>query len=629
MQDARARPGLPELIPREVLLGNPERAQPQVSPDGKRIAFLAPTDGVLNIWVQTLGRDDARAVTRDAKRGIRVYFWAEDSQTLLYLQDAGGDENWQLHRVDPQSGQDSTLTPAGVRAGIVATSPRLPDQVLVSTNERDKTVFDVYRLDLKTGEMREDVRNPGNVLGWIADLDLRVRAALAMDADAKTQLLVRDDPDSAWRTLVSWSPLEEGSPVAFSADGESLLVADNKTTDMQRLYSMKLATGEQTEIFHDPKAEFIDGLVHPTERVVQAVASERLRKKWTVLDERVQRDFKILRALQRDDFSVVSRSRDDGVWVVATEADRTGQQYYIYYREQRRVAFLFDTRPKLRRYQLAAMQPLEIPTRDGLRMVSYLTRPTWAGEGEKLPLVLFVHGGPWGRDSWTYHPYVQWLANRGYAVLQVNFRGSAGFGKDFLNAGNKEWGRKMQHDLEDAVKWAIASACADPERIGILGGSYGGYAVLAGVTFTPDLYAVAVDIVGPSNIVTLLESVPPYWKPMLALFQVRVGDLKADREMLEARSPLHFAERIRTPLIIFQGANDPRVKQAESDQIVKAIRDRGGRVDYVVYADEGHGFARPPNRLDFIGRAERFLAEQLGGRLEPFTPPEGSTADQR
>lgn len=617
------------VIPRTLLFENPERTQARISPGGSRLSYIAPVDGVLNIWVQTLGADDARPVTADTGRGVRIHFWAKDGKHLLYLQDKGGDENWHVHRVDPATGEDVVLTPfEGVRAGIVALSKRLPGEMLITLNKRDRTLFDVHRLDLETGEVVEDTQNPGNVLGWLADDDLKVRAAVAMDGNGNTQLLVRDGDDDEWRILRAWSPLEEGDALDFSADGRSLLIADNKDTDTKRLFSLEIESGKITEIFHDPSADMVGAMLHPDTKTVEAVAVERLRKKWTLLDKSVAADLEALRGLGDDDFGIAARSNDNRRWVVYVNGDTHATRYYLYDRDAGKAEFLFDSLPQLGEYRLAPMKPVVIEARDGLELVSYLTLPP-GSDPKGLPMVLLVHGGPWSRDGWGYDSQAQWLANRGYVVLQPNFRGSSGFGKDFLNAGNKEWGRRMQDDLTDAVGWAVETVGVDPGRVGIMGGSYGGYAALAGVTFTPDLYAAAVDIVGPSNLITLMNSIPPYWKPMMAIFSYRLGDMETEKEMLEARSPLNFIDRIITPLIIFQGANDPRVKQAESDQIVEAIRGRGGRVDYVVYGDEGHGFARPPNRIDFIGRAEQFLAEHLGGRVEPFEPSEGTTAEVR
>jgi dipeptidyl aminopeptidase/acylaminoacyl peptidase len=421
--DTEKAPAGVALIPRAVLFDNPEKSSAQLSPDGTRLSYLAPVDGVLNIWVQTPGQEDAKPVTKDKKRGVRIYFWTEDSKYLIYLQDKGGDENWQVHQVNPETAEDKTLTPFDeVRSGIVALSKRKPDEMLIQMNRRNKTVFDVYRVDLKTGKMEIDTLNPGHVMMWLADDDLQVRAGVAFDQEGQTLLLVRDTVKDKWRLLRSWTPLEEGGAVTFSADGKSLMVVGNKDTDTKRLYSMEIKTGKITEIFHNPEADFVDGLIHPDDKVVEAVANERLRKKWTILDKRVEKDFEILRQLGQDDFKVVSRTADDKKWIVAVSKDIRGRVYYLYDRAAGKTTHLFDARPKLKEYQLAPMKPLEIKSRDGLSLVSYLTVPPQAKEGEKLPMVLLVHGGPWWRDFWGYEPEAQWLANRGYAVLQVNFR---------------------------------------------------------------------------------------------------------------------------------------------------------------------------------------------------------------
>jgi dipeptidyl aminopeptidase/acylaminoacyl peptidase len=418
--------------------------------------------------------------------------------------------------------------------------------------------------------------------------------------------------------------------VTFTRDGRSLVLLDNQGRDKARLIRLELATGRVTELCADERADLSRRvLIHPDDLTVQAIATHYLKLRWKVLDRRVRQDFaRLARLAGLLNFRVLNRTSDGRRWVVQQSGDVQRSRYYLYDRADRRARFLFAVRPELERFRLAPMVPHVIRARDGLRLVSYLTLPLGRSP-RRLPLVLLVHGGPWSRDRWRYHPWTQWLANRGYAVLQVNFRGSAGFGKAFLAAGNREWGRKMQRDLTDAVRWAVARGTADPRRVAIMGSSYGGYAALAGVTFTPKRYAAAVDLVGPSNLETLLASIPPYWKPLRAIFRVRVGDRVRDRRLLYQRSPLHFAHRIRTPLLIFQGRNDPRVKPAESEQIVRAIRRRGGQVGYVVYPDEGHGLRRAANRLDFAGRVEAFLGRHLGGRVEPYVLQAGTSAEVR
>ncbi|MFH2008495.1 MAG: S9 family peptidase [bacterium] len=620
----------PDLIPRRVIFGNPKKTSLRISPDGTRVSYLAPVNGVLNVWVQTIGGNDATAVTRDRYRGIRSYDWTQDAKSILYLQDVGGDENYRIYQVELASGKVTLHTPdKDVRAGIVAVSKHHPGTVLISMNKRNRRLFDVYRLELATGKVTLEATNPGSVVSWVADFGFQIRAALAIDQKGQKSLLVRDAPDKPWRTIRTWSHLESGGPAAFTKDGKAIIALGNKGSDKTRLYTIGVADGKITEIYTNPKADLSGVELNPDDNHIEAVSTEYIRKEWKVIDPKLKPDLNALRKLAAGNrFGIVNRTHDDKRWVVAVGGPNLPVRYYLYDRPAKRFKLLVATRLELKNYKLSPMKPVIIPARDGLPLVCYLTTPSKPFPG-KQPLVLFVHGGPWSRDKYSYHPWVQWLANRGYVVLQVNFRGSSGFGKKYLNAGNKEWGRKMQHDLSDAVKWAIDNAQVDPKRVGIMGGSYGGYATLAGVAFTPDLYAAAVDIVGPSSILTLLKSIPPYWKPLMAVFRVRVGDIDSDKDMLKARSPLYFADRIKTPLAIFQGANDPRVKIGESNQIVAAIRKRGGKVLYVVYPDEGHGFRREPNRMDFLARTEEFLGKHLRGRVQPFAEVPGSKGEVR
>lgn len=616
-----------DLIPRTVIFGNPKKATLRISPDGTRLSYRAPVKGVMNVWVQTIGKDDAKAVTTDTYRGIRAYFWSPDGKSILYTQDVGGNENYRIYQVTLATGKARLLTPEnGVRAGIVGVSKRHPNTILVSMNQRNPRLFDVYRLDLQTGKATLDTQNPGKVISWVADFDFQIRAAMAIDAQGQKNLLARDSAKKPWRTLRTWTALESGGPVAFTKDGKSIIVVGNKGSDKRRLYTLGLADGKITEIYTNPNADLAGVELNPDDNRIEAVSTEYVKKVWKAIDPKFKADLDALRGLAKGNrFGIASRTHDDKRWVIALGGPTVPVRYYLYDRSTKKFQLLVATRPELKRFRLSPMKPVIIPARDGLKLVCYLTQPAKPLAG-KQPMVLFVHGGPWARDKYSYHPWVQWLANRGYVVLQVNFRGSAGFGKKYLNLGNKQWGKNMQHDLTDAVKWAIANANVDPRHVGIMGGSYGGYAALAGVTFTPNLYRAAVDIVGPSNIITLLKSIPPYWKPLMAVFGTRVGDLKKDYNALMDRSPLCHADKITTPLAIFQGANDPRVKIHESDQIVAAIRKRKGKVLYVVYPDEGHGFRREPNRMDFLARTERFLAKHLGGRLQPFAAVTGSKA---
>ncbi len=609
----------PDLIPREVLFGNPERSTPRLSPDGKMLAYLAPSDGnATQVFVRTIGKNDDRQMTHDKKRGIRIYFWAFDGEHLLYLQDTDGDENHHVYSVSLKTKLVRDLTPfQGIRAAGVHAAPEHPHEILVGLNIKNRAKFDVYRIHLNSGALELDTENPGTVMDWVPDADFKIRAALATTPqDGGTDLLVREAVDQKWKKLRHWSFEESGSPVGFSKDGKTLYLEGNHDANTSRLLALDLATGKEKVLAEDETYDVGGVLVHPTRHTIQAVSFNRDKVEWKLLDKDIAEDFKALAQVRSGQFSVSSRDLADKTWLVAYTTDDAPTTYYTYDRESRQAKRLFSIQPKLEGLSLAPMKPISFQSRDGLTIHGYLTTPVGV-EPRNLPMVLLVHGGPWGRDTWGFNSEAQWLANRGYAVLQVNFRGSAGYGKKFLNAGNREWAGKMHDDLLDAVEWAKHQGVADPKKIAIMGGSYGGYATLVGLTFTPDIFACGVDIVGPSNIVSLLKTIPPYWGPMKAMFAKRVGDIKKEEEFLKSRSPLFRVDKIKAPLLIGQGANDPRVNQAESDQIAKALRKAGKSVEYVVYTDEGHGFARPENRLHFFALAEKFLAKHLGGRYEP------------
>ncbi len=631
---AAAQGELPPLISRDLLFGNPERTSPALSPDGKRLAWLAPdTNNVLQVWVRTVGKDDDKIITADKKRGIRLYFWAKDNRNLIYLQDNDGDENFHAYGVDLDSGNVRDYTPfQGVRAGITDLNPDFPNEILVQLNLRDRSLFDVYRLNLKNGALELDTQNPGDVSGWGADSTFRVRSAQIATPDGGTEIRVRADDKSPWKSFLKVGPEEILNALDFTKDGQSLYLMSSIGRDTAAVVEKNLADGQEKVIALSNEVDAGEVLIHPRRHVVEAVSFSPGRTRWQVVDPAVKEDFDCLAKLNDGDFFIVNRTEADDIWLVGYQSDRAPGRFYRWDRQAKQGTFLFTTRPKLDGLLLAEMKAVAIPARDGLKLHSYLTLPVGV-PARNLPMVLFPHGGPWARDEWGFNPNAQWLANRGYAVLQPNFRGSTGYGKNFLNAGNKQFGLKMHDDLIDAVNWAVKEGYADPKKIGIMGGSYGGYCALAGITFTPEVFACAVDIVGPSNLKTLIHSIPPYWKPVLSIFNVRLGDVNDpnDAELVRKASPLNSADRIIRPLLIGQGANDPRVKQAESEQIVAAIERNHGNVIYVVYPDEGHGFARPENRTDFNARAEAFLGAHLGGRVEPLpgTRIAGSTATVR
>jgi dipeptidyl aminopeptidase/acylaminoacyl peptidase len=612
-----AQAAAPPLIARAALFGNPERAQPQLSPDGTRLAYLAPDNGVLNVWVRSLGTDDARVVTSDTKRGIRFFAWQRDGRHIIYRQDRDGDENWHIYQTNLETRSTRDLTPfEGIQAQFVASEPDQPDTLLVALNVRDKTLHDVYRVNLRDGTSELDTENPGDVSGWSADHTLTVRVAQAYGPDGGTVLRVRDDAKAPWRELTKWGPDETfGGVAAIRPDGKGVYLISSLGANAARLTDLDFATGQSRVVAADPQYDVNDVMTHPTSHVLEAVEFVRARSEWQPVDKALEADFAALQRVRKGDFKVESRDVSDRVWVVSYLADDAPVYYHAFDRASRKATALFSNRPQLERQRLAEMRPISFKARDGLLLHGYLTLPAGSA-GKNLPMVVNVHGGPWGRDTWGLDNEAQWLANRGYAVLQVNFRGSTGYGKQYLNAGDREWAGAMHTDLLDGKKWAIEQGHADPAKVAVMGGSYGGYATLVGVAFTPGEFACGVDIVGPSNLETLLKSIPPYWKTLASVFQKRMGRLE-ETEFLKSRSPLYKAGDIKVPLLIAQGANDPRVKQAESDQIVEAMRKNGKPVDYYVFPDEGHGFARPENRMAFYAAAEQFLARCLGGRAEP------------
>lgn len=679
-----------DLIPRDVLFGNPERSAGRVSPDGKYISFVAPLEGVMNVWVAPIGQmDKARAVTSDKVRGIRSYFWAYDGKHILYTQDLGGDENWKVYAVDVTSdkpvardltpfeeikGEDGKpiMQPNGKplrpAAQIEGVSDVFPDEILVGLNNRNPQFHDVYRVNLATGKLTLVMTND-QWAGFLTDDQFVVRGASVMNAQGGNDFYLNkgtnEKPDFQLWTSVAMEDSMTTPPAGFDKAGTTMYMLDSRGRDTGAMFAIDVATGKQTLIAENPKADAGGGMADPKTGKIQAVGFNYLRNEWTVVDPAIQGDIDYLKTVTDGEFSVTSRTEDDSKWTVSYLVDNGPVQTYLYDRANKKAELLFVNNSKLNGLPLAKMFPVVIKARDGMELVSYLTVPpqfekqvqmlllgdklgdgkvkatekdgkvTLTAVGEtgvtlsravkadalpRLPLVLNVHGGPWARDSWGYDPEAQWLANRGYACLQVNFRGSTGFGKQYVNAGNKEWAGKMHDDLLDARQWAINLGIAREDKTAVYGGSYGGYAALVAATFTPEVFAANVSVVGPSNIRTLLATIPPYWAPAVEMFASRVGDHRTEegKAFLDSRSPLSHVDKIKRPLLIGQGANDPRVKQSESDQIVKAMQAKGTPVTYVLFGDEGHGFARPENRLAFYAVTEAFFAQHLGGKVEPI-----------
>ncbi len=638
---AASPPATTPLIERVKFFGNPTKTSGRISPDGKWLFWIAPRDGVMNIWVAPLATPaKARPLTAEKSRPIRTAFWSPDSRSLLFINDKGGDENFLLYGVDVASGEQKNLTPfEKTRVEIVKISHSVKDRILLGINNRDPRWHDVYSLDLASGKLTLVMQNDGYA-GFLSDATLTLRMAQKSRSDGGTDYyrMAGNQPEAMPVTQVALEDALTTTPLDFTADGKTLYWTDSRGRNTAALMAQDVATGQTRILAEDPRADISNALYDIHTGRALAYELEYLQREYLPLDPAISADLAFLKHAAKGDFSIVSQNDANDKWVVEIDAVTTPPSTWLYERKGKRLRKLFVSRPELEGAPLVQMFPQTIPARDGLTLVSYLTLPKGAdpqGRGQAsapVPMVLFVHGGPWARDSYGYQRYSQWLANRGYAVLSVNFRGSAGFGKNFISAGDLEWGRKMHDDLLDAVEWAVQHGVTTRDKVAIMGGSYGGYATLAGMAFTPTTFACGVDIVGPSNLFTLLETIPPYWESFRQQFYKRMGDptTEAGRALLTERSPLNAAENIVRPLLIGQGANDPRVNVRESDQIVATMSAKKIPVTYVLFPDEGHGFARPDNNIAFQAVAENFLGQCLGGRAEPIgTALQASTAEVR
>ncbi|PZO91391.1 MAG: S9 family peptidase [Sphingomonas sanxanigenens] len=622
-----AAPSAP-LIERAKLFGNPSRSMGRISPDGKWLSWLAPRDGVMNIWIAPASDPTAaKAMTAEKARPISQYFWAPDSSMLLFVQDKGGDENFLLYGVDVATGKESKLTPfEKTRVEVIGTSNHIKDRILVGLNNRDARWHDAYSLDLKTGKLTEVMRGDG-FAGFLADDNLDLRMALRPNAAGGFDFFRITGGKTDEQPFAS-TTLEDSlttQPSGFTTDGKTLYWLDSRGRDTAALIAQDVATGATKIVAEDPKADIGSVMTDPKTGEVEAWSANYLRDEWTAIDPSVKASLDFLKSRLDGDIAVTSRTEADDKWTVALDPVKGPPVVYLYDRTKGTLTQFYASRPELEGAPLVAMHPTEIKSRDGLTLTAYLTLPPGSdadGDGvpdKPVPMVLLVHGGPWARDQYGFNSYHQWLANRGYAVLSVNYRGSTGFGKAFTNAGNLQWGLKMHDDLIDAVDWAVARGIAVKDKVAIMGGSYGGYATLAGLAFTPTTFACGVDIVGPSNLETLLKTIPPYWTAGIEQFNQRMGNPNTPEGLaiLKKASPLYSADKIVRPLLIGQGANDPRVNKAESDQIVDAMKAKNIPVTYVLFPDEGHGFRRPENNIAFNAIAENFLARCLGGRAEP------------
>jgi dipeptidyl aminopeptidase/acylaminoacyl peptidase len=617
------------LIERGKIFGNPSKTAAKISPDGKWLSWIAPRDGVLNVWVAPADKlSDGRPLTDEKTRPIRNSFWSPDSKVVLFIQDKGGDENFLLYGVNVASGKQTNYTPfEKTRVQVLQISSKIKDRILVGVNNRDPRWHDVYSLELASGKLTLVQQNDGYG-GFVADDNLKLRIAQkARDDGGATYYRISDGKiDTTPLAEVSLEDSQTTGPGAFTADGKTLYWIDSRNRNTAALVAQDVASGKATVIAEDARADIGQPLFDERTGRVQAYTVNYLKQEYIPVDNSIKEDLAFLKKNTKGQFAVTSRTEAEDKWLVAVDPVTAPASTWLYDRKAKKLTQLYVSRPELDGAPLAAMHPQEIKSRDGLTLVSYLTLPKSAdangsGKASKpVPMVLLVHGGPWARDGFGYNGYHQWLANRGYAVLSVNYRGSTGFGKKFISAGDLQWGRKMHDDLIDAVDWAVKSGVTTADKVAIMGGSYGGYATLAGLTFTPTTFACGVDIVGPSNLFTLLQTIPPYWEAGKQQFYKRMGDPTTDagKALLKERSPLNFAADIQRPLLIGQGANDPRVNVRESEQIVAAMAAKNIPVTYVEFPDEGHGFARPVNNIAFNAVTENFLAKCLSGRAEPI-----------
>ena len=633
---AAAEAGLPPLLDRELYFGNPEISGAQLSPDGQYVAFLKPWSDTRNLWVKKTSEpfETARRVTAEAKRPIPGFFWTRDSRLLLYVKDNDGDENFNVWAVDPAGaraeGKDvppsRNLTDAkGVRAIVYDLPKKSPDTIFVGLNDRDAAWHDVYRVEISTGKRELVRKNTDRIAGWMFDLEGRLRMALRTTDKGDTEVL--EVLGDGFKLVYSCNVFETCGPERFHKDGRRVYMQTNKgDVELTRLVLFDPEAGTEELVESDPKqrVDFGGAIFSEASDELVGTTYEDERTRVYFRDKAWEADYKTLQAkFPGRDVDLASSTADDRLILIAAYSDTDPGERYLFDRQTKKLTLQYKVRERIPREHMAEMKAVRYPSSDGLEIPAFLTLPKGVPP-KGLPAILLPHGGPWARDGWGFNNLAQFLANRGYAVLQPNFRGSTGYGKKFLNAGNKQWGDKMQDDVTWGVKYLVAQGIADPKRVGIMGGSYGGYATLAGVAFTPDVYAAAVSIVGPSNLITLLESIPPYWEAGRIVFHERMGNptTPEGKAQLVRQSPLTSAGKITTPLLIAQGANDPRVKKAESEQIVIALRDRGFPVEYILAPDEGHGFARPVNSMALWAASERFFAKHLGGRVQEGATPE-------
>jgi len=600
-------------IPLPVLFGNPEKIAPQISPEGERLAYLAPYNDTLNVWVKTVGQEDDRVITSVSNRGVGGFFWSFDCKTIFYLYDKDGSENNQLYKVNLETDATTCLTPEKVRAGILRYVKQMPNKMLISMNKENPAYFDAYELDVETGNCKLTFKNPGNVAGLIADHNLVIRAISIPTVDGGMQILTRNNTEDSWQPLITWSGEDAANSgvLGFNNDDTKLYILDSHGINTNQFANIDLTTNSQTTLFYDAHCPYdiVNVLFTPDMESPIAAVILGEKKQLVTLDPRYEEDFKLLQETGYGELVSLSSDIKYTKWIVGFAADTKPIRYYYYDRSTKNLSFLFSAKPQLDQYELQPMHPVSFTASDGLTIHGYLTNA--AEKSQDQPLVLLVHGGPWARDTWGYSSEVQFLANRGYAVLQVNYRASNGYGKEFLNAGNKEWGRRIHQDLIDAIRWTVGQHIANPKQITIMGASYGGYSALCGAAFNSDIFCCAIDLFGFANILTTFKNRPAYWVHGDHVWKKRVGDPETEADMLKARSPLFYAHQISCPLLLVQGTNDIRCTKEESEQITHALDENKIPYTYIEYDNEGHGIANAEKRLNLYTTIEQFLAQHM------------------
>ncbi|HKL72330.1 MAG TPA: S9 family peptidase [Marinilabiliaceae bacterium] len=614
--NATKAPMKAKLIPLEDFFKNPEKTRYQISPDGKYFSYMAPYENRMNVFVQERGATDVIRITSETDRDIAGYFWPNNEQ-ILYLKDNGGDENYKLYSVNIDGTNSICFTDFdGVRTQIIDELYEKEDEVIIGLNKRNPQVFDPYRLNLKTGEMEMLAENPGNIQGWMFDHYGKLRVAFAIVDGVNTSILYRETEKDEWKTVLTTSFKDEVSPYFFTFDNKNVIGTSNLGRDKSAVVEFDIANGKELSVLYENDDYDVDGVYYSELRKVLTAASyTSWKNERHFFDDETKSLFdRLNKDLGEYEIGISANNKDETVFIIRTYSDRSLGAYYIYDKNSDSLEKIVEVSPWIDENEMASMIPVKYDARDGMTINGYLTLPKgYTMETAKnLPVIVNPHGGPWARDEWGFSPEIQFLANRGYAVFQMNFRGSTGYGKAFWESSFKKWGREMQDDITDGTHWLIEQGIADPKRIAIYGGSYGGYATLMGLVKEPELYAAGVDYVGVSNMFTFMKTIPPYWEPLLAMMYEMVGDPKADSLMLREVSPVYQAEKITAPLFVVQGANDPRVNVDESDQMVAALKERGVDVEYLVKDNEGHGFRNEENRFEFYRAMEKFLSNQMG-----------------